>query len=117
MSKKSVSEVKKVTDISMKFIVNFLENIATDEQADEIMEMEARCKKEEVKNIRADNPGLSDKEVEARANRQYFGAFRAEFAKRFYPELLSQKKGSGEKKSALELAYERRKAQKANAED
>lgn len=104
---KSVSEVTKVTDISMEYITNFILNDAT---ADEVIWLRCtaeRCKAEARADIKRDNPEMETNQIAAKASRQYFGAFRAEFAKKFRPELVADKT-KRQKKDALADAIAKR---------
>ena len=100
-------EIKKVTDINKSFIENFIHTQATREDVMWIQETKRNCTIYEEREIRRTDSSLSDKQIEAKARRQYFGAFRSAFAKRFYPELFA-KKIDKKNEDTIELAIEAR---------
>ena len=108
MSKRSISEVTKVTDIDMQFIQKFIET-ASEKDIIWILNTFDECHKNEAKKIRTSKPGLSEKDVTKQADRQYFGAFRSKFAKKFYSDLFAAEKTLS-KKNPLMDAIEKRRA-------
>ncbi len=109
MSKRSISEVTKVTDINMNFVKKFIET-ASDEDITWILDTFNECHKSEKESICAAHSDLNEKEIANRADRQYFGAFRSKFAEKYYPELLAKNKNPKSKNSPLLVAIEKRRA-------
>lgn len=105
---RSASDVKKVTDINMNYIKAFIDS-ASEEDMIWIEKTIANCRMEEEKNIRSNHTDLNDDEVHKRVDRQYFGAFRAAFARQYHPELYASKKPIA-KKNTLQDAISKRRA-------
>lgn len=104
---RSVSEVTKVTDINMNYIQKFIET-ASEKDILWIEDTVKKCREAEKENIRANHPNLNDNEVEKRAGRQYFGAFRSAFADKYHSELFADKKVSAKKNPLLDAIEKRR---------
>lgn len=100
-------EVKKVTDINKEFIEEFIRTSATIADLIWLKDTKNACIATEEQEIRKNSTALSDEQITAKARRQYFGAFRSEFAKKFYSGLFAEKP---DKKSVdtLALAIEAR---------
>ena len=109
MSKRSISEVTKVTDINREYIEKFIEE-ASAESNDWIEQAIKACRKYEETRIRTDHPELDAVEIEKRVNRQYFGNFRSVFAHQFHPELFVDKETPTTKKTSLLDTIEKRRA-------
>lgn len=105
----SDSEVTKVTDISREYIEQFFET-ASDEDITWAVNTIKDCRDYQKKRILKKHPGLDAVEVEKRADRQYFGTFRAEFAKKYCSHLLARKKAPEKKSSLLDVIQNRRAA-------
>lgn len=106
---RSITDVTKVTDINMNYINAFIKT-AAETDIDWIEETFKKCREEAVESIRSNHPALDEEEVQRRADRQYFGAFRAEFARKYHPELLADKKKTLKKNSLMDAISNRRAA-------
>lgn len=109
MSKRSISEVTKVTDINREYIEKFIEE-ASVESIDWIEQTIKACRKYEEKRIRTNHPELSAVEIKKRVDRQYFGNFRSVFAHKFHSELFVVKETPTTKKTSLLDTIEKRRA-------
>ena len=109
MSKRSISEVTKVTDINREYIEKFIEE-ASVESIGWIEQTIKACRKHEEKRIRTKHPELAAAEIKKRVDRQYFGNFRSVFAHKFHPELFVVKKTPTKKTSLLDTIEKRRAA-------
>ena len=87
-------EIKKVTDINKKFIEEFVSNHANMDDLMWIQATKYNCIENKKCAIRKANPNLTEEKIAIKARREYFGTFRSEFAKKFYPGLFSEKKTS-----------------------
>ena len=101
-------EIKKVTDINKSFIESFIRTEATIEDLMWIKETKCACTIDEEREIRKTDSALSDEQIAAKARRQYFGAFRSAFAKKFYPELFAEKIDKKKNEDTIALAIEAR---------
>lgn len=103
-TRNNTKEVTKVTDINKEFIEEYIRSTNNIEDLVWIKDTKWNCTVNEERKIRKSNPMLSDEQISAKARRQYFGAFRAEFAKKFYPELIVEKSSKKEREDSLALA-------------
>lgn len=80
----------KATKIGTDFIADFITTTATEDDARWIDYTRERCKEQAVRKICQENPGISGNEAMKKAGRVYFSAFRSEFIRRYFPELLTK---------------------------
>lgn len=104
---RSINEVTKVTDINMNYIQKYIETASAEDIA-WIEETYNKCLKNEAKNIRESHPDMNDKEITTRAERQYFGAFRSEFAHKYCTHLLDNGKTKKSENALLSAINKRR---------
>lgn len=109
MSKRSISEVTKVTDINMNFVKKFIET-ASDKDITWILDTFNECHEKEEESIRAAHSDLDEEEIAKRADRQYFGAFRSKFAEKYCSELLAKNQKRNTKQNPLLEAIDKRRA-------
>lgn len=107
----SNKEIKKVTDISKNFIEEHIRTITNINDLIWIMDTKKTCIANEEHEIRKASPSLTDEQIAAKARRQYFGAFRSEFAHKFYPELFTKNTDKMKIDDSLTLAIQARLAE------